>query len=155
MRAALTALLVFCSGLLAGQAPTVRPPAAAQAHMAQHHPETTVHAWKQGAKLFRAEFVLKGRKHTAVYTADGEWVRTEHDLAKSEIPAPVKRALMSSQYGTWTIADGEEHTTPDHARLIKLNVESEEQKAEIFFLPDGRVLKEEVKDRKKKAGKGG
>jgi hypothetical protein len=155
MRIVLTAITLVASAQLLAQKPVVvTPPASAKAHLAQTYPNASVKEWKQGTKLFRAEFTLKGEKHTAVYTTEGAWVRTEHDIKKDELPGTIARALKASKYGAWKIEDVEEHATPEHASLFKLKVESEREIAELFFLPDGKPLKEVVKARKEKEKKG-
>jgi len=155
MRFVLTALALIASAQLLAQTPvSVTPPASAKAHLTQTYPKASVKEWKQGTKLFRAEFTLKGEKHTAVYTTEGAWVRTEHDIKKDELPDAITRALKASKFGAWKIEDVEEHATPEHASLFKLKVESEKEKAELFYLPNGKLLKEEVKAKKVKDAKG-
>ena len=151
MRYVLASLTVIASlQLLAQTTSTIAPPAIAKAHLAQTYPKATVKEWNQGTKLFRAEFTLKGEKHTAVYTTEGAWVRTEHDIKKDELPGTIARALKASKFGAWKIEDVEEHATPEVASLFKVKLESEKEKAELFFLPDGQLLKEEVRARKVK-----
>jgi hypothetical protein len=151
MRSTILSTAFLLSGQLLAQKPEpIIPPPSAKAHLAQTYPKATVKEWKQGTKLYRAEFTLKGEKHTAVYTTEGAWVRTEHDIKKDELPSAITRALKASKFGAWKIEDVEEHSTPEHPSLFKLKVESEKEKAELFFLPDGKLLKEEVKARKAK-----
>ncbi|MBK9146292.1 MAG: PepSY-like domain-containing protein [Flavobacteriales bacterium] len=150
----LSTALLICAQLLAQEPQPAVPPANAKTHLAKTYPKATVKEWKQGTKLFRAEFTLKGEKHTAVYTTEGAWVRTEHDIKKDELPGTIARALKASKFGAWKIEDVEEHATPEHASLFKLKVESEKEKAELSYLPDGKLLKEEVKARKVKDPKG-
>lgn len=152
MRSSLLLLLLTVSFAAAGQTAPVIPPAPAKTHFAQHYPKAKAKEWKQGAKHFSIEFDLKGEGYKATYAADGAWVRTEHDIGKSEIPGPVARALKASKYAGWKLEDEEEHSTPEHPVLIRLKVESETHKAELFFLPDGKLLREEVKPRKAKKG---
>ncbi len=153
MRSIILSTAFLLSGQLIAQKPQpVVPPASAKAHLAQTYPKAAVKEWKQGTKLFRAEFTLKGEKHTAVYTTDGAWVRTENDIKKEELNGPIMRALKASNYASWKIEDVEEHATLEHASLFKVKVESEKEKAELYFLPDGKLLKEEVKARKEKKG---
>lgn len=155
MRIVLAAITLIASVQLVAQTPAAgTPPASAKTHLAQTYPKATVKEWKQGAKIFRAEFTLKGEKYTAVYTAEGAWVRTEHDIKKDELPGAIARALKAGKYGLWKIEDAEQHATPEHASLFKVKLESEKEKAELFFLPDGKLLKEEVKARKVKEKKG-
>lgn len=153
MRSTILATALLISAPLLAQKPqSVVPPASAKAHLAQTYPNATVKEWKQGTKLFRAEFTLKGEKHTAVYTTEGAWVRTEHDIRKEELPKAVHVALIAGKYSGWKIDDAEEHTTTEHASLFKVKLESEKEKAELFFLQDGKLLKEEVKEKKEKKG---
>jgi hypothetical protein len=150
MRIIIIILLLISSTWALGQTPDVTPPPAAKADLIQRYPKAEVKEWKQGSKLYRAEFLLKGEKYTAVYTTEGTWVRTEHDIPKVDLPAAAARALKAGKYGTWKVDDVEEHATPEHASLYKVNVETEKEKAELFFLPDGKLLKEEVKVKKSK-----
>lgn len=139
---------------LAAQTAKVSPPATAQAHLKQNYPKAELKEWKQGAKTCRAEFKLKGETYKATYTGEGVWVRTELDIKKEDLPKAVHRALIAGKYNGWKIDDSEEHTTPEHAKLFKVKVQTEKQSAELFFLPDGTLLKEEVKERKAKEMKG-
>jgi hypothetical protein len=149
-RALLLAVLLTAAQSLAAQQTAVTPPPAALAHLLQQHPGTAVKEWKQGAKLYRAVFTLKGEKYTAVYTTDGSWVRTEHNIRKEELPKAVHKTLLSGTYSGWEIDDVEEHRTPMQAQVFKVDVKSDRKKAELFLLPDGTLLKEEVKERKGK-----
>jgi len=153
LKAALLTLTLAVALPLAAQPDPAKPPAAAKAHLMQRYPKATVKEWKQGAKLFRAVFMLKGEKHTAVYTAEGVWVRTEHDIRKEEVPTAVMGALRASKYSAWKLDDQEAHATPEHASVFKLTVASETQKAEMHYLPNGKLMKEEVKAKKVKEAK--
>ncbi|MBK9176476.1 MAG: PepSY-like domain-containing protein [Flavobacteriales bacterium] len=139
---------------LAAQTSPVTPPTSAKAHLLQNYPKAEVREWKQGAKNYRAEFKLKSETYKATYTAEGAWVRTEHDINKEELPKAVHRALIAGKYNGWKIDDAEEHATSEHAKLFKVKVQTEKQSAELFFLPDGQMMKEEVKERKVKEKKG-
>jgi hypothetical protein len=149
-RALLLTLLLTAAQSLAAQQTAVTPPPAALAHLLQQHPGAAVKEWKQGTKLYRAVFTLKGEKYTAVYTTDGAWVRTEHNIGKEELPKAVHKTLLSGTYSGWEIDDVEEHRTPKQAQVFKVDVKSDSKKAELFLLPDGTLLKEEVKERKGK-----
>ncbi len=149
-RTVLITVLLTVAQALAAQSTTVTPPPAALAHLLQQHPTAAVKEWKQGAKLYRAVFNVKGEKHTAVYTSAGVWVRTEHDIRKEELPKAVHKTLLTGHYSGWEIDDVEEHRTPTHVQLYKVDVKSASKKAELFLLPEGTLVKEEVKERKGK-----
>lgn len=153
LKALLLPLLLAAALPLAAQTTKVNPPAAAQTHLKQHYPKAEVKEWKQGAKNFRAEFKLRGETYKATYTAEGAWVRTEHDIKKEELPSAVMRAIKAGKHAAWKLDDAEEHATPEQAKLYKVKLQSEKENAELFFLPDGKLLKEEVKARKVKEAK--
>lgn len=150
MNRLITLLALGSSTAVVGQKTTPNVPPEAKAHFAQHYPKAKAVEWEQGAKHINVEFDLGAEGYKATYTAAGSWVRTEHDIPKSEIPPPVSKALKASKYATWKLEDEEEHNTPKHPSVVKLKLESETQEVDLFFLPDGTLLKEEVKERKSK-----
>ncbi|MBK8499168.1 MAG: PepSY-like domain-containing protein [Flavobacteriales bacterium] len=123
----------------------VNPPAAARTHLNSTYAGAVVKEWKEGKKHFKAEFRLKDETYRAYYTAEGAWVRTEHNVKKGELPAAVTAALERSKYGKWKIADAEEHASPQQASFYRVRVKTETKKAELDFAPDGKLLKEEEK----------
>ena len=139
--------LVLLNSSAHGQTPVVNVPKTARDHFAQHYPKAAKQKWKQGSKQIKAEFELKGETFHTIYSAKGEWVRTEHNVKKSEVPAPVMRALLATKYAKWEIAEVEEHATPEHPSLFKVKVKTEVSKAELVFTADGKLLREEEKAR--------
>lgn len=137
--------LSYCSS---GQT-KVTPPSAARAHLNSTYAGAVVKEWKEGKKHFKAEFKLKDETYRAYYTAEGAWVRTEHNVKKSELPPPVIAALQNSKYGHWKIADVEEHASPQQASFYRVRVKTETKKAELDLAPDGGILKETVNEKLK------
>ena len=127
-----------------GQA-QVDPPAAARTHLNGTYSGAVVKEWKEGKKHFKAEFRLKDETYRAYYSPEGVWVRTEHNVKKSELPEPVTAALLRSKYGKWKIEEVEEHASPRQASIFKVRLKTETKKAELDFAPDGRILKESEK----------
>jgi Putative beta-lactamase-inhibitor-like, PepSY-like len=148
MRATLLSIVLLTGLATHAQTPTAVVPQAARTHFAQTYPKAVEQEWKTGTKQVKAEFKLKGEKYQALYLLDGKWVRTEHNIPKSELPAAVSAALKASKYGSWKVDDVEEHATPEQPKLYKLKVKSETAKAELFFTPEGRLVREEGKKAK-------
>lgn len=123
----------------------VTPPAAARTHLNSTYAGAVVKEWKEGKKHFKAEFKLKDETYRAYYTAEGAWVRTEHNVKKSELPGPVTAALERSKYGHWKIEDAEEHASPQQPSFYRVRVKTEAAKAVLDLAPDGRFLKESEK----------
>lgn len=143
-------LILFSFCLLNGifssaQTTSAGVPSAARTHFAQAYPKAAEQEWKVGNKQVKAEFKLKGEKYLAIYSLKGQWVRTEHNIPNSELPTTVTAALKAGKYASWKIEDVEEHATPQQPKLYKVKVETEAQKAELFFTPDGILVREEGK----------
>ncbi len=101
--------------------------------------------WKKKEKLYEAEFMLKGNKYEAYFTPDGQWIRTERDIKKRELPQAVKDAIAQSEYADWEIDDVEEHSTPKYEVVYEVEVEKGKQETYLYFLPDGRLVETIVK----------
>ncbi|MBP7408883.1 MAG: PepSY-like domain-containing protein [Flavobacteriales bacterium] len=136
-------LLLVLTPFSVAQKAAIKAPATAVAHLTSNYPGAAVKEWKQGSKNWKAGFKLKGEEYDAYYTPAGAWVRTEHNIPKSELPAAVTTALKANKYDSWKIDDVEEHATPEQPKLYKVKVETEVKKAELFFTPDGKLLREE------------
>lgn len=147
MRTLLLSLGFVVASVSYAQPAPVAVPQAARTHFSQAYPKAAGLEWKQG-KQIKARFKLKGEDYCAYYTAQGAWTRTEHNVKKSELPLAVVTALQASKYGKWKIEDAEEHATPEHPSIFKVKVESETAKAELFFAPDGKLVREESKKAK-------
>lgn len=138
---------ILAAGILswssAATAQGERPPAAAQTHFQKAHPGAVVKEWEKKTKHYKVDFKEKDEKYESYYTLDGAWVRTEHDIQKSKLPATVSAAVAAGKYGSWKVDDVEEHSTPEHAVLYKVQVEKEPRKVELFLTPDGKLLREQ------------
>lgn len=118
-------------------------PAVVRATFKKLHPDTYVHEWEliKKTQLYEAEFILKGTKYEAYFTRDGQWVRTERDIKKTEIPQQVLASLAKTEYATWEIDDVEEHQSPEHKLFYEIEVEQGRQETYLYFLPDGKLLR--------------
>lgn len=144
MRALLLPFFLLCLGLsLHAQNGADQAPAAARQHLTKQHPDAVVKEWERRKRNFKVEFTVKGVEYDSYYTTEGNWVRTEHDIAKKDLPAAVSTALKGSKYGTWKVEDVELHSTPEHAVLYKIKVKDKGQVMEVFHGADGRLIKEQ------------
>ncbi len=108
----------------------------------KQYPDSYVYEWewKKKVKLYQAEFMLKGKKHKAMFSENGDWVRTRSEIKKKDIPAPVLKSITQSIYAEWEIDDAEEHITPAHTLLYEIEMERGKQEVYLYFLPDGQLM---------------
>lgn len=136
-------LLILLNTNLHAQSGASDAPAAARQHLATQHPDAVVKEWERRKRNFKVEFKVKGVEYDSYYTVDGVWVRTEHDIEKKDLPAAITTAMKAGKYGTWKTEDVEQHATPKHAILYKVKVQSGGEVMEVFYLPDGTLVKEQ------------
>lgn len=148
MRTCLLLAAALLVGSTAAQSGSDQAPSAARTHLAKTYPDAVVKEWKRTTKHVKAAFKVKGVGYDAYFTPDGTWVRTEHDIPKNALPATVTTALKASAYGNWKVDDVEEHATPRYALLYKVQVKGDTKEAELFFTPDGKLVRQEEKARK-------
>lgn len=71
----------------------------------------------------------------------GAWLWTKTELRLSEIPDVVRRALQSSQYGTWEIDDADLYESPDRVwYAFDMEDPRSEREATVRILGDGTLL---------------
>lgn len=118
------------------------------------YPDVYVYEWKWKKKklVFEAEYIMKGSKYETQYTADGQWVKTERDIKKEELPQAVWKTFSETEYVRWKIDDIEEHSTPKYDLIYEIEVKLKEksyyegykvkkkQKAYLYFLPNGKLV---------------
>ena len=122
-------------------------PAAAKATFKKLHPDANVHEWdyNKKTKQYEAEFVLKSIKYEAYFMSDGQWVGTERDIMKADLPQEVLAGLAKTEYAAWEIDDIEEHQSPEHKLFYEIEVEQGKQEVYLYFLPDGKLIRTEKK----------
>lgn len=123
------------------------PPPAAMAHLHEQFPKATDLEWKRTSKYFKAELRSGNEPHTAVYTPEGKWVRTEHDIPEQALPEAVKAAVRSGPFASWKVDDMEEHRTPEHPLLYKVTLEDKgkDREVELFLGPTGQIVRQQEK----------
>lgn len=68
--------------------------------------------WEQESQtLWEAEFKMKGADYTAIFDYNGQWLETEHNIKKSEIPENLKAAI-SKDYAGYKIEKAEMVESP-------------------------------------------
>lgn len=101
--------------------------------------------WKKKKNHYKAKFYIKGIKYKSYFSPTGEWIRTERDVKRWEVPEAVWNGLAETEYANWKVDDREEHQTPEYDLIYEIEVERGKQETLLYFLPDGRLVKTVVK----------
>ena len=66
------------------------------------YPQAQLKDWKVSTDGFRAEFKINHKKYTAVYAADGTWLKSATKLSWTwDMPLAVKTALRKGKYASF------------------------------------------------------
>lgn len=97
--------------------------------------------WERKGTYMVAECKVN-RKEIEVWfvRSTGEWVKTEHELRVSELPAAVTQAI-SAEYAGWKIDDAEMIEYPNQEKVYVVEVEKRKNpEYKLYYSEDGRLL---------------
>ena len=84
------------------------------------------------------EIIHNGRGKDVYFSSNNEWLRTEWDVRKSELPAAVL-TQVNAAYPSWKIDDAEFMETPSGEWFV-IELEKGESEAKIRITADGVIL---------------
>lgn len=103
---------------------------------------------EDGQKIYEISFRKNGRKMDVVYSRDGRIIEIAHPIAWEDLPSTIRNEL-NKKFNKYEIIEAE-RTTKDTDILyeveLRVKLEGENQKYEILFSEDGRVIKEEKEE---------
>ena len=87
------------------------------------------------------DIIFAGKALEVCFGTGDAWLWTKTELRLSEIPDVVRRALQSSQYGTWEIDDADLYESPDRVwYAFDMEDPRSEREATVCILGDGTLL---------------
>lgn len=115
-------------------------PQAVKTAFSQKFPNAKVEKWdKEKDGSFEAEFNLKGKDMSANFSATGEWLETETEIKKSEIPQLVLTAFYA-KFGQIKIKEACKIEFPSKAVQYELEYRKGVKTLEAIFDVEGRLL---------------
>src|SRR5690606_9033620 len=116
-------------------------PDAVVSHFRTSYPAAQKTDWDKESNGYEVEFRLNGIKWEAYYDLNGNWLKTERDVKRREVPNAVWTSLAKSPYAGWKVDDIEEHQTPDYKTVYEIEVKGKGRKAYVYILPDGKIVR--------------
>lgn len=150
MKAIIFASALVCFGLTTTYAQKLtadKVPANVQASFKKQFPKATKTQWEMENTDYEVEFKDNGIEYSAVYNKDGQWLSTEQEIKKAELPAAVKQAV-EKEFPKAELEETEKITYPNNSMAYEMEVEQGEQKFEVQFSADGKLLKKEALTKK-------
>lgn len=91
---------------------------------------------------WEAEFVMDGKKMSAVFNNDGKWLESEIKVNKNKLPKAVITAL-NNDYKGYRIIVAEYDETPDY-KVYEIRFELDEKNMELVIDDYGTIVKKEI-----------
>ncbi len=92
---------------------------------------------------WEAEFRMNGKEYSANFDSKGNWLETEYEIKKSEIP----QAILTTIKNEFTRYETEEAEVAENkdGTFYEIKFETDEKDIEVVFKADGTVVKKESK----------
>lgn len=113
-----------------------------QNHFKATYPAAQAEDWdheRDGS--YEVEFTVDGIEWEAYYAINNEWLRTERDVKRSEVPQAVLDGLAKSEYAAWKVDDIEEHQNSKYKSFYEIELKNNGSKVYVSILPDGTLIK--------------
>lgn len=114
-------------------------PEGARNRFAQKFPDIANAGWmKESATEREAEFDMKGEEYAAVFTLDGTWVRTEHEIEEKDLPEKVWN-LLNEKLKDYRLDEIEYVENADSSKGYNIELEKDEE-LRIFISSEGELI---------------
>ncbi|MCB0526297.1 MAG: PepSY-like domain-containing protein [Lewinellaceae bacterium] len=148
--AAAIALSIFSGNKVVAQ--KVSPdniPTVVKSTFSEKFPNAAKAKWSmEEEEVFEVEFRQLGQKSSAKIEANGNFLESETNIKRSDLPVTVVQAL-NTQFAGYKIEKTEKVTFPDGSVAYELEIEKGEQSLEVQFNADGKLLKKEEEKEEK------
>lgn len=117
-----------------------KAPKAVQTSFEQKYPGENDPDWhtdKNG--FYESHFKIKGKHYRADFRKNGQWVETERNIKKEDLPKAVKQVL-NDKYKNVKIYEIEEVTHHSKGFFYDVELKINGKKKDIEFLKDGTIL---------------
>ena len=139
-----TLLSILVSGLVlmaCGQNPT--PPKEVQSAFSKKFNAFHEVKWEQEDNEWEAEFKLNGTEMSASFDNIGNWLETETEVRKKDVPAEIIKAVVL-KFDGWEMEEIERIEKPDF-KGYEIALEKEETETEILVSDSGDITIKKVK----------
>jgi hypothetical protein len=96
--------------------------------------------WKEGETEFEASFDLLGKRMTATFNPQGQWLATETEIGARALPALAKVVLQTRFIG-WNIATAHKVEKADRTNLYQADLTRNGTVKEVFINRNGVIMK--------------
>jgi hypothetical protein len=95
---------------------------------------------KESANEFNATFELSGKRMTANFNSNGQWLSSETEVGLSGMPA-LSKIILQTRFIGWDIAQVYKIEKADGAKLYQAELVKDGITKEVYIKPNGVILK--------------
>ncbi|MFN3402731.1 MAG: PepSY-like domain-containing protein [Cytophagaceae bacterium] len=99
--------------------------------------------WEKSGAYYRASFEAGDVDHEVLISPGGEWVHSEIEMDKKNLPASVNEGYKSSEYASYKIDDVKRIESSEEGTMYRMELEGDDQELNVYFDEDGEVIKTE------------
>ncbi len=106
------------------------------------YPDATRIEWERKGSYLVADCDVNRKDMDIWFTADGQWVLSQTELYRSDLPAAITAGLSATNYANWLIDDIDLLQYPAKADEYVIEVEQGHTEIDVYFSADGQYLRE-------------
>ena len=115
------------------------PPEKVKTVFSKQFPEAKKVEWEQvNEREWEAEFRMDGKEYSANFSTDGQWMETEFEIKKSDIPENIK-TILAVNFKDYEIGKAE-ITETSSGKFYEFEIEQGEQEFEVIFDAQGNII---------------
>jgi uncharacterized membrane protein YkoI len=123
----------------------IEVPASVKASFTKQFPNIKKVTWSRESEAeYEAEFKTKGSEQSANFDSNGNWLETETEIEKADVPSNVIGAV-EKEFPGYQVEEAELAETKDNGTFYELEIEKGEVSYELSVSKDGKILKKEEK----------
>ncbi len=108
-------------------------------------PDVTDVEWEVESDKYEVEFMMDSKEYEAEFDKEGNWLSTENEISKSEIPEQVINSI-NTNYEGYDIKEAEFVTSAEYGELYEVMLEMLDKQIEVAINKEGKVLFTEDND---------
>jgi hypothetical protein len=111
----------------------------------EKYPNATGVEWRDKVSAFTAVFTEDGVNYEARYNSKGNWLSTENELTREELPEAITEGFEKSKYADWNIEKVHKVQLPNDVVQYRVMVgKTDLQKKNLLYSSKGRLLKDKI-----------
>lgn len=106
------------------------------------YPNATRAEWEKKKEYYVADCWVDNKDLEVWFNKSAEWLMTETELTKANLPAAIVTALESGKYAGWWIDDVDVLEYPSAATRYVVEVEQGKKEIDLYFSEEGELIEE-------------